>query len=110
MDFPAPAMPDQPDHFARFDFQREIVQHALRFVVSERNIVEFDRAFDMRHGNGVNRVAHVGFRIEDFEDALRRCRRAGHPVENPAEVLERAVKLTQIAAKRGEFSESSSHD
>ena len=70
----------QRGQLAGLDFEAEVFQHRLCFVVGKVDAIEFDSAFEARRGLCARQVAHLHFVLEHRADTLPTDRSLGNRI------------------------------
>ena len=90
---------EQGDHLPRLRLEADVGEHLVPPEVGERDILEADVSLHGRQFDGVGRVAHLRFGVEDLEDALARSDGLHHGGQNHPQTADGLHELAQV---RGE--------
>ena len=75
----------------------------MAVLVAEADVLELDGASERRQRRRAVALAHLGMRVEQFEDALRRRHRLLQVGIDPRQLLDRPVHQQQGGKERGEL-------
>ena len=89
----------------RFNFEGNVVQDRVIFVVAERDIPEGHGSQGTRDSPRVVPLGHIWHLIEEGESALRAGQRALQVWHHQTEGLERSVKLRKVGHHQEQFTQ-----